>query len=123
VSVPGERHTLGVTMAADLLRREGWAIDLKIGHDHDELVAELARCDFDILGLSAAARSAVPAAARLIAAVRVVAPHAQILMAGNIVAGDTDLRDVLDVDAAALDFQAAHAALETMARASAHGRT
>ena len=40
-SVPGETHVLGVRMAADLLRKEGWDIELKIGRTHEELVVEM----------------------------------------------------------------------------------
>jgi len=40
-SVPGEDHTLGVNMAADFFRKDGWEIALKVGLDHDQLVAEI----------------------------------------------------------------------------------
>ena len=42
-AVPGEDHTLGVHMAADFFRKDGWDIALKVGMDHDELVAEIGK--------------------------------------------------------------------------------
>ncbi len=42
-SVPGETHTLGVRMAADLFRKDGWDIELMVGMSHEELVSEIRR--------------------------------------------------------------------------------
>ena len=44
-AVPGEQHTLGVMMAADLFRRNGWDVGLLIGVDHAEIVERLERDD------------------------------------------------------------------------------
>lgn len=37
-TVPGETHTLGITMAADLFWDHGRRIDLRTGLDHDALI-------------------------------------------------------------------------------------
>lgn len=97
-AVPGEQHTLGVTMAADLFRREGWEIDLKVGRGHDELLGELNRSEFALLGLSAATPDALQALIRLVAAVRVSHPHAKIVVAGQLAEIEPELKSLTDVD-------------------------
>jgi methanogenic corrinoid protein MtbC1 len=113
-TVPNEQHTLGVTMAADLLRREGWNIDLRIGRDHGALVEELSRLDFALLGLSAARPDSIPALARLVAAVRVMVPHVKVVIAGNVVAAQPDIAMLVDADAAAVGFADARDALDRL---------
>ena len=97
-TVPGEQHTLGVTMAADLFRRDGWLVDLKVGRRHHELIDELQRTDFAILGLSATTREAVPELIRLIAAIRISAPHARIVVSGRLVDVVPRLQGLVDAD-------------------------
>ncbi len=50
-AVPGEQHTLGVMMAADLFRRNGWDVSLMVGQTHDELVSRISRDDRPVIGL------------------------------------------------------------------------
>jgi methanogenic corrinoid protein MtbC1 len=51
-SVPGDQHTLGIRMAADLFRNDGWEIVLKIGLSQDELIADIRKRPRCIVGLS-----------------------------------------------------------------------
>ena len=51
-AVPGEMHTLGVMMAADLFRRGGWDVSLFVGLTNDEMLARLTRDDRPVIGLS-----------------------------------------------------------------------
>lgn len=111
-TVPGERHTLGVSMAADLFRREGWLIDLMVGRQHDELLADLVRTDFTILALSASTPAVLPDLARLIAAVRIAAPHALVLICGRLVQEQPDLCRRSDADAATDDLAEARSRME-----------
>lgn len=113
-ATPGEDHTLGVSMAADLCRKEGWEIDLKLGLDHDELVAELATGDFPIIGLTAGQAKTLPALVRLIVALRVSNPRAQILVAGRFVSGIADTIVLTGADAAATDMPGALEAMERL---------
>ncbi|WP_431300380.1 cobalamin B12-binding domain-containing protein [Tabrizicola sp. BL-A-41-H6] len=109
--VPGEIHTIGVTMAADALRRKGWEIDLRLGLNHDALVSEIGRMQPTMVGLSASTRQQTFALARLIVALRVCCPQVWILVAGQIVAQDSHLRDLVDADAVAATLDEATAAL------------
>ncbi len=110
--VPGEIHTIGVTMAADAMRRRGWEVDLKLGYTHDAIVDEIARLQPTMVGLSASTRQQTFALARLIVALRVRCPQVWILVAGQIVPQDAHLRDLVDADAVAGTLEEAAAALD-----------
>lgn len=97
-TVPGEKHTLGVTMAADLFRRDGWEIDLKVGRSHAELLAELEVSDFAILGLSVSTPDSLQELIRLVAAVRIAHPHAKIVVAGQLAELEPTLQDLTAAD-------------------------
>jgi len=97
-TVPGEQHTLGITMAAELFRRDGWLIDLKVGRDHDALLAELAETDFSVLGLSACTPEILPELIRLVAAVRIEHPHVRIVVSGHLAEVEPQLSHLTDAD-------------------------
>lgn len=84
-AVPGETHTLGVRMAADLFRRKGWDITLELGLPHDALVDRITDARPALVGLSAAGAHAAPALARLIVALRTTVPAPVIAVSGQIV--------------------------------------
>lgn len=113
-AVPGEKHTLGISMAADLFRKEGWLIDLKIGMSHDELIEEVLRTEASLMGLSASSKTVLPELIRLIASVRMSLPHIRILVSGSIVSQEPDLKRICDADAVASDFETARTALQDM---------
>lgn len=106
-SVPGEDHTFGIRMAADLFRKEGWEISLKIGLDHDELVAEIERTPSSIIGLSLAGRHSVDALSRLVVALHICCPHAPLLVSGRDVEGAEPLLGLMGVDCIAHDLEEA----------------
>jgi methanogenic corrinoid protein MtbC1 len=112
-TVPGESHFLGVSMAADLLRKDGWDIDLKIGLEHDELVEEIARSGMILIGLSASSDQTLEALSKLIVAVRIRSPHVAIFVSGHIVIDRPETLELMDVDGFAADFQSAKAMLES----------
>ncbi|MEM6375476.1 MAG: cobalamin-dependent protein, partial [Pseudomonadota bacterium] len=84
-TVPGERHTLGVTMATDLFRRRGWHILLLIGMDHDELVSRITQADAKALGVSAGGAHAAAPLARLLLELRINRPDCRVFVSGQIV--------------------------------------
>jgi methanogenic corrinoid protein MtbC1 len=83
-SIPGETHTLGVRMAADLFGKEGWDIELIVGKDHHDLVAEITQSRCRIIGLSAGGAHSISALARLVVALRLSNPKAAIFLSGQI---------------------------------------
>ena len=113
-SVPGETHTLGVSMAVDLYRREGWKIEIAMGVPHDVLVDRIVSSGHMLIGLSAGGVHALPDLARLILALRVSIPHARILVSGNIVAEAEDSIRLIHPDAMNSSYEGAHEELETL---------
>lgn len=85
-AVPGELHTLGVMMAADLFRRNGWDVSLFVGLTHDDLLSRLTRDDRPVVGLSCSGDHSYPALRRLLAALGNSRPEVQVLLSGAILA-------------------------------------
>jgi len=110
--VPEETHTLGVKMAADLLRAEGWAVTLAMGETHEQLIDRIAKAQPVIAGLSAASERSMPSLAKLIMAIRICSPDTLIFVGGRIVGHCPDLIELSDVDAMARDFDASRDALQ-----------
>lgn len=106
-SVPGETHVLGVRMAADLFRKEGWDIDLKIDKSHDELVDDLSTSDAIVIGLSAAGNKSIEPLSKLIIALRISNPKAHIFVSGNVVDEARDAVDLMDADGVVTDVDEA----------------
>jgi hypothetical protein len=75
-AVPGEQHTLGVMMAADLFRRNCWDVGLLLGLEHSEILDRLERDDRDVIGLSCSGDHSVNALERLMIALRKRRPDA-----------------------------------------------
>ncbi|MFL4468872.1 B12-binding domain-containing protein [Tateyamaria armeniaca] len=111
-AVPGETHVLGVRMASDIFRKEGWDIDLKVGKSHDELVDALSASETPIIGLSAAGRHSAADLAKLVLALRINNPNARIFVSGNIAHAADDIVSLMDVDAVATDIPAARQFIE-----------
>lgn len=97
-TVPGESHTLGLTMAASLLRRRGWSIELHTGLDHEALLANIESADQRIIGLAAARPESLVPLVRLIIAVRIVRPLAKIVITGSIVRKVEGLAELTGAD-------------------------
>lgn len=109
VSVPGEAHVLGIRMAADLFRRQGWEIELLVGLDHAETVARFAASQHMLVGLSAADERGLLPLARLLLALRAERPGVRVLVSGHIVDAAPGPIDELSPDASASDFETAFA--------------
>lgn len=106
-NVPGEDHTLGVTMAADLFRRNGWEIELKLGLPHDQLMSEIQRSDTRFVGISVSSPGSMPALARLVLALRVARPDLFILIGGRLAREDPGALEPLGADAVAWEVAVA----------------
>lgn len=113
-SVPGEQHTLGITMAADLARDRGWDIELFVGMSHDDLVHSLQERQVGLIGLSASGKRSLAALVRLIVALRISNPCARILLCGQIASLPVNLVGITGADAAARDFSDAIAQMERL---------
>lgn len=113
-SVPGENHTLGLTMATDLARDRGWDIELFVGLDHDALTEALDRRAPALICLSASGKRALPALTRLIVALRISHPDTRILLCGQIATSGLSVVGLTAADAAAADFEGAMYQMERL---------
>lgn len=111
-SVPGDTHTLGVKMAADLCRQRGWQIDLALAMDHDTLMEHILDSGHLLIGLSAGGLHSLPDLTRIVLALRVSQPSARVLIAGQIVDKAPRSLQLLHVDAMSSDFETALARLQ-----------
>lgn len=110
-AVPGETHFIGVTMAADIMRKEGWDVWVRTGLDHDALVAEIERADCTLIGLSFSGDHAFEPLARLVVALHICRPELPVVIGGPGVETNRSLVDLLGVDYIATDINAAKAML------------
>lgn len=113
-NVPGETHSLGVKLAADLTRKAGWQVDLVLNPEHDELIQAIGMSQYHIVGLSAAGEHALGHLARIILALRVSSPRTYILVSGNIVSVAREQVELMDVDAMPRSYEEAREALEML---------
>lgn len=111
-AAPGETHTIGLTMAADHLRRRGWQIDVKVGMSHEDLVDQIGHDPYPVIGLSASASSMIFPLARLIVALRVSNPSAWITIGGHIVEDEPNIVALIDADARVTTMDEAVAQME-----------
>lgn len=114
ISTPGEDHTLGVTMAADMFRDNGWMIDLKVGLEHDALVHAVEDRFYPFIGISASTTRGIVPLTRLIASIRLVSPASCVMVSGEIATIEPDLDDMIDVDGIAGTLPDALSELERM---------
>jgi methanogenic corrinoid protein MtbC1 len=114
VAVPGETHVLGVRMAADLFRKDGWDIDLLVDQSHDELVANIKTSNTLLIGVSASGANAIEPLSKLVVALRVSNPKAHIIVSGNIVDAAKEAIDLLGADAVVNSVEDARQAMTAL---------
>lgn len=110
-SIPDEKHILGVRMAADIFRSDGWNIDLKIGYTHDELIAAIDWQSTCLIGLSYGGQHSLQALSRLMVAIRINGPAVDTIVCGQDV---SDIRNVMALAGAAACSQDVNEALSIM---------
>lgn len=121
-AVPGEQHTLGVMMAADLFRRNGWDVGLLLGLEHAEIVQRLERDDRKVIGLSCSGDHSVTALERLMIALRKRRKDARIILSGQI-ANDADaLSRLPKPDAIVSSMEQAEACMAELSREFGYAR-
>ncbi|MEM6973070.1 MAG: cobalamin B12-binding domain-containing protein [Pseudomonadota bacterium] len=68
--VPGEQHTLGVSVLADIFERAGWTVARAHPQDDAALMAQIAMESFDVVGLSIGATRALEDGDTLVSSIR-----------------------------------------------------
>ena len=110
---PGDRHSLGMAMAAELFRQHGWDVQVLLESSHDDIMDRIALVSCLVLGLSSGGPATRDALTRLVHAVRVTYPHIFIIISGQIVAAEPQLIEALAPDSAVSTVEDA---LKTMER-------
>jgi methanogenic corrinoid protein MtbC1 len=91
--LPGEQHTLGLSMVAEFFVRDGWGVELGSPTADHEFVALVTAGWWDVVGLSVASESSLLTARRLIATARRLSPnpHLVVLVGGRVFTEHPDL--------------------------------
>ncbi|SEN43655.1 Methanogenic corrinoid protein MtbC1 [Loktanella fryxellensis] len=112
--LPGDSHTLGIEMAANIFRRGGWHVDLSMGEGHDDILHRAETARFGAVVLVANVCADVGALTRLVVGLRIVAPVVPVVLAGKVL--DTqDAAELCGVDAVLDDLDQAAEKLRTIA--------
>lgn len=114
-SVPGDMHTAGLRMAADLQRSNGWDIHLILSSSVSELLSQVELSPARILGLSIGSRKSMHPLYTLVRSIRVSRPDVKVLVGGSLVAADQHPFQLLGVDAFAASFDEAESKLQEWA--------
>lgn len=112
--VPGETHTLGIEIATDLFRREGWDVDLMVGHDHETLITKSEARNYQAIVLVANSDRMMEPLARLVLALRITHPLSFIVVAGSILDHFPDVGQTVGADAVMKDIETAVATLRSV---------
>lgn len=105
--VPGDNHTLGIEMATDLFRRDGWDVALSVDETHDQIIARTEDERFQSVVLVAHCESTLPQLISLILAMRITQPMSHIVVAGNIVGIRDDVSELVGADDVIADIETA----------------
>lgn len=105
--IPEDDHTLGLRMAAEMARKDGWEIDLQLALGHNALLDHYLASDHAIIGLSGGSERGVSHLARLVIALRMSAPGALILVSGNIANVARESLELMHIDVIASDIDGA----------------
>ncbi|MFZ3583117.1 cobalamin B12-binding domain-containing protein [Loktanella sp. DJP18] len=121
-SVPGEDHTFGVQMVADLQRAKGWDVQLVVNASGTDLLSEIVNSPAEILGLSIGSSSSMHALYTTVQMVKEHRPDVKILVSGALVGLDARPVELLGVAAHADDFERAETLLDALVDATSTPR-
>jgi len=85
----GEQHIFGVMVAAEIFRRDGWAVSCSPGADNEALCGEIAAQSFDVVGLSVSQVELLPALERQCATLRAVSRNPDLVIIAGGLAAET----------------------------------
>ncbi len=114
--VPGEQHSFGLVIVAELFRRQGWEVCSASGASAREIVALARKQRFGVVGFSLSDEERLPVLAALIHDIRRTSrnPRLGVLVGGNAFLDRLDLVARVGADATAQDGQQAVLKAETL---------
>ena len=116
---PGSQHFLGLTIVADFFRKTGADVVLEVSSTESELMHVVANEWFDVIGLSVAIESQLPALPGLVRQLRASSgnPKVRVMLGGPIFLIRSGLRpDELGVDAISTDAREAVVLVKQLVR-------
>ncbi len=113
-NVPGEQHTLGVSVAAEVFRDVGWEISLQLNRSHNELIEYVIANRPAVIGLSLSSQMGLDPLVRLVIALRLALPNIIIAVAGGEDTDDDMLRALVDLDLVITNAEQAQSELNRM---------
>jgi len=105
--VPEETHTLGIEIATDVFRRQGWDVDMLVGETHDAIVTMTEQHRFRSVVLVAHSERMLANLISLILAIRITQPLAYIVVAGNVVGQVDNVSTLVGADDVIPDIETA----------------
>lgn len=116
LALPGDQHDFGAAMVAEVFHRGGWDVDTAPGADMTELLAEVGRHHYDIVGLTVSCDCPSTRLRSTILTVRSVSRNAgvRVLVGGRIFNEDPGLAERVGADGTASDAVKALAVAEAL---------
>ena len=109
VALPGEQHDFGATIVGETFHRHGWDVGTAPGAGMTELLAEVGRHHYDLVGLTVSCDCNSARLPSAILAVRSVSrnPGVRIMVGGRVFVEDPALADRVGADGTASDARRA----------------
>lgn len=104
---PGETHTLGIEIAADLFRRDGGDVDVCLGKSHEEILALADTRHYSLIVLAAHSDRVVSPLLQLAVALRISQPLTPFALAGGLVDQRPEIKQVIGAELVINDIQSA----------------
>lgn len=104
---PGESHTLGIEIAADLFRRDGGDVDVCLGNSHDEILALADTRQYSVIVLAAHSDRSVSALLQLAVALRITQPLTPFALAGGLLEQQPEIKAVIGAEMVITDIKTA----------------
>ena len=105
VALPGDQHDFGATMVGEVFHRHGWDVETVPGADMTELLAEVGRHHYDLVGLTVSCDCNSARLPSAILAVRSVSrnPGVRVMVGGRVFVEDPALALRVGADGTAPD--------------------
>ena len=102
---PGETHTVGLEIAADLFRREGGDVDVCLGHSHEEILALAETRHYSVIVLSAHSDRVLSPLLQLAVALRISQPLTPFVLAGGLAKNNPQIKTMIGAELVITDIQ------------------
>ncbi len=112
--VPGDVHTLGAKIAADLLRAKGWDIELKSKSTYSKLMVDIDQSPASVLALSIGSDTAISVLQKIVNTTRVIRPDIKMIVCGALVSEDPATFSNFQVDGVFADYEEAEHFLDQL---------